>query len=346
MLLAEEQQRNVVNRILSDVQKAYWQAVSFQRLIKQLELLMQKVQLKLSDSRAIEAQGLDTPLSALIYQRELINNTRELYQLYEGLTQAKVELAFLMNVSMHQDFELVAYDKPDEAPPLPFELDVMETIALENRSELMEVGYQKRINSHEIKAAYMGMLPGIDLNYGLNYSSNSFLFNADWSDYSARISWNLLDLFRYPATKRLAEAQTDTLNAQRLALSAVVSTQIHVGAARFQHSLSEYQIASDLHGTQVKILSQIQRSVEAESTSEQVLIREEMNALLSEVRYDIAYANLEGALTDLYFAMGLNPTLNELDASNLATLTHSLKAYFETQKNIAHRNPSPTNKLP
>jgi len=114
VLLAEEQQRNVVNRILSDVQKAYWRAVSFQRLIKQLESLMQKIQLTLYDSRTIEAQGLDTPLSALIYQRELINNTRELFQLYEGLTQAKVELAYLMNVSMHQDFELVAYDKPDE----------------------------------------------------------------------------------------------------------------------------------------------------------------------------------------------------------------------------------------
>ncbi len=332
VLLAQEQQRNVVNRILTDVQKAYWRASSYQHLIQKLELLMQKVRQKLDESRQIEAQGLDTPLTALIYQRELIDNTRELYELYEGLNQAKIELAFLMNLAPHQEFDLVLYDKPRDVPPLPFEPEVMEAIALENRSELREVTYQKRISSHEVKAAYVNMLPGINLNYAHNYNSNNFLFNADWTDYSARVSWNLIGLFRYPDTKRLAQVQSDTFDAQRLALSAAVLTQVHVGVAKYHHSRTEYLIASDLHRTQDKILNQIQLAVAADSSSEQTLIREEMNALLAEVRYDNAYANLEEAFADLYSAMGLNPTLEELNATNLETLTASLERYFDARR--------------
>jgi len=333
VLLANEQQKSVVNRILKDVQNAYWRAVSYERLIERLESLMAKVAQKLDESRQIEAQGLDTPLATLLYQRELLDSSRHLYELYEDLTLAKIELASLMNVSAQQDFKLLDQPKPTQVKPLPFDPELMETIALENRTELKEVTYQKRINANEVKAAFVGILPGLNLDYAHNYNSNSFLFNTDWTDYSARISWNLLDVFRYPATKALAEAQADTLDAQRLALSAAVLTQVHIGVARYKHTSAEYLIASAYNNTQDKIRLQIQFAVKAKSASEQTLIKEEMNALLAEVRYDVAYAKLEGAFADLFSAIGISPTLEELDSSSLTALAASLEKYYEDRHN-------------
>lgn len=332
LLLAQEQQKNVLNQILTDVQKTYWRAVSYDRLITRLEALMEDVSDKLEESRQIEAKGLDAPLTALMYQRELLYNKRELYGLYEDMARAKIELAALMNIPVDQSYELADTIKAERLPDLPFEPDVMENIALENRSELREITYRQRMSANEIRAALVRVLPGIRFDYARNYNSNELLFNSDWTDYSARISWNLLELYRYPDTRAVAKAQSETLDAQRLSLSAAVLTQVHVGVVRYNHTKNEYLIARDLNQTQDKIRAQIELSVKADAASDQTLINEQMNALLTEVRYDIAYANAEGAYADLFAAMGLSPGLDELNATSLNSLTDSLEQYFENQK--------------
>lgn len=332
LLLAQEQQKNVLNQILTDVQKTYWRAVSYDRLITRLEALMARVSEKLEESKQIEAKGLDAPLTALMYQRELLYNKRELYGLYEDMAQAKIELAALMNIPVDQSYELLDANKSEQLPDLPFSPDVMENMALENRSELREITYRQRMSANEVKAALVRVLPGIRFDYARNYNSNALLFNSDWTDYSARISWNLLELYRYPDTKSVAQAQSETLDAQRLSLSAAVLTQVHVGVVRYNHTKNEYLIARDLNHTQDKIRSQIELSVKADATSDQTLINEQMNALLTEVRYDIAYANVEGAYADLYAAMGLSPNLDQLNATDLTSLTTSLEQYFENRK--------------
>ena len=47
--------------------------------------------------------------------------------------------------------------------------------------------------------------------------------------------------------------------------------------------------------------------------SEQTLIREEMNTLVAEVKYDIAYAGLQNAFGNVYASMGLDPFGDEFD---------------------------------
>jgi len=95
VLIAEEQKRNIINRILKDVRIVYWRAVSNDRLIHRLEELMVRVTQALEDSKQVENKRLSTPLAALTYQRELIDNKEELQELYEGLSLAKIQLASL-----------------------------------------------------------------------------------------------------------------------------------------------------------------------------------------------------------------------------------------------------------
>ena len=95
---------------------------------------------------------------------------------------------------------------------------------------------------------------------------------------------------------------------------------------------NEYLTAAEYNETQIKILQQIQTAAKANSASQQVLIREEMNALVSEVIYDIAYADLEGAYADSYAAMGIDPSFDDLDTKNIQSLTQALERFYETQK--------------
>ena len=180
----------------------------------------------------------------------------------------------------------------------------MEDIALAHRSEMREIAYQKRIQAQEIKAKLLELLPGINLDFGKTYSSNTFLFNNNWIGYGNRITWNLLNVFRYPSTKRTLEAQADVLDARTLALSMAIMTQVHVAYARYEHARRELDTAADYRDTQSDILEQIRAAAATKSVSEQSLIREEMNNLLAEAKYDIAHADLESAFASLYAAMG------------------------------------------
>lgn len=304
ILIAEEERRKVVNQIVQDVKTAYWRAVSSERLNEQLSLLVGRVESAIANSKEIIAQKLDKPLTPLTYQRELITIKRELQELQRELSLAKIQLAALMNLPPGQDYELVIPDTIDDAKEPPFLPEEMENIALGHRSEMREIAYRKRIQSHDVKAELLELLPGINLDFGKNYSSNTFLFNNNWLGYGNRITWNLINIFRYPATKRALEAQADVLDARTLALSMAIMTQVHVAYARFEHARTELHTAEEYRDTQKEILAQIRAGAATNSVSEQSVIREEMNNLLAEAKFDLAYADLESAFASLYAAMG------------------------------------------
>lgn len=203
VLIAEEGKRKVVNRIVQDVRAAYWRAVSNDRLIAKLKDLMVRVKSAIAESKEVEARKLDRPLTALTYQRELIGIKRELEELQKNLSIGKIQLAALMNLRPGEYFELELPDRTNAIRNIPLSPQAMEQMALENRSEIRELIYKKRINAKEAKVAILKLLPGIDLNYGGSYNDNSFLFNNDWLSYGARVSWNLLNILKLPATKKI-----------------------------------------------------------------------------------------------------------------------------------------------
>jgi outer membrane protein TolC len=205
---------------------------------------------------------------------------------------------------------------------------MLEQIALENRPEIKEIGYQKRINRYESKAAILELLPGLDLEFGKNYNSNSFLFNNDWLSYGARISWNLINLFKLPATNRLLDSREKVLDAQRLSIAMAVLTQVHVSLAQYEYAKREFATAADFYETQKKILDQITSATIIETVSQQTLIREEMNMLVAEIRYDIAYSDLENSYAGIFSALGLDLLPGYSYLMPIETLEDLLKRKF------------------
>jgi outer membrane protein TolC len=331
VLIAEEEKRKVVNRMVQDVRTAYWRAVSNDRLIERLQNLLVDVSQAIEESKQIEIERLDRPLTALTYQRELIGIKRELEELQRDLSLAKIQLSALMNLRPGEDFELVIPDRTDVVNKVDISPEMMETLALENRPEIKTVSYEERINKQEAKAAILSLMPGLDINFGKNYSTNSFLFHNNWLSYGAQISWNLLNIFKLPSTQKNIEAKGKVLEARRLALSMAIMTQVHVSMAQYQHSQREYKTAADYFLTQKKILKQLELGVATNTVTKQSLIREKMNMMVAEIKYDIAYSDVENSYGSIFAALGIDPFPINTDAntSTVESLTDSIMKYFE-----------------
>ena len=329
VLVAEEEKRKVVNRIVQDVRTAYWRAVSNDRLIARIEELLVRVIKAIEESKQIEKKRLDRPLTALTYQRELIGIKRELEELQRDLSLAKIRLAALMNLRPGEKYELVIPDRSDIINKVDISPEMMEQLALENRPEIRVTSYEERINRQEAKAAILNLMPGLDLNLGKSHSTNTFLFHNNWLTYGAQVSWNLLNIFKLPDTNRSIEAKAKVLEARRLALSMAVMTQVHVSMAQYEHSQREYRTAADYFLTQRKILEQLESGVSANTVTEQSLIREQMNMMVAEIKYDIAFSDVENAYASIFAAIGVDPFPINTDTGSVESLTNSIMKYFD-----------------
>lgn len=306
VLIAQERRRKVANRIIEDVRTSYWRAVSAERLLNKLQELEGAVSGTLQNSERLAERRLSAPLTALTYQRELLEIQAQIRKLQRELVVSKAQLAALMNLRPGTEFSLVLPDRTNVLPDVKYSGEDMMMTALVNRAELREVSYRQRINSREMDVALLSALPSFRGILGVNVDSNDFLFNNDWINYGARASWNVLSLFRLPAHKKAVAAQDDLLKQRELALTMAVITQVHVSRARLRHLTNELDTASRQMAVQDKILDQIRSGHRAGAMSQQTLLREEMNTLASEVKYDIAYAEAQNAYANLFASMGID----------------------------------------
>ncbi len=324
VLIAEEERRRAANRVLQDVRVAYWRAVSAERVLPSLKMLDEWVKSALDKAQAIQDEKLNAPLVPLQYKLDLLNTQRYIQQLFRDLLTAKLQLAALINVppGEEQQMELLIPEREARTLDLPSDMTVLENRALEARPELRMIDYRRRINALETKAAILEMLPNLNLQVGGNYSSNKFLFNNHWAAYAARASWNLLNLFRYPARAKTIEAQDKVLHTQNLALTMAIMSQVHVSVAQVAHAKKEVSTADLYYDTQSQITQQTRYAWRSTRLSEQAMLRERVAKVAAQLRYDAAEAELQTAWAALLAAVGedvLPPDLSqEQSVSDLA----------------------------
>ncbi|MEO0328861.1 MAG: TolC family protein [Pseudomonadota bacterium] len=311
VLIAEELKRKTINKIIEDVRTAYWRALGSQRVVNKLGSLKKRAAKALRSSERLLASGETDPLVELTYQRELAQIEEELKKLNADLRVAKAQLAALINLPPGQKFSLRDKHQPHGQLALKSDLSTMIESALNNRPEIKEAIYKHRIDQHEADAALLELLPGIQVFLGPNWNTNDFLFNSNWIGWGAKASWNVMKVFQYPITKKHIEARSEVLRKQTLALTMAVMTQIHVSRLRHFNAHESYHSARKINRIQTRILKQLKSSSNAGAVSEHSLIREEMNTILSDIKEDVAYAELQSAYAGAQVAMGLDVYENE-----------------------------------
>lgn len=335
VLIAEEARRKAAHRLIEDVRTAYWRAVSSERLSGKMRALEARTVTALASSRTISSDGTASPVVALSYQRELIEIRRTLQELQRDLSVAKSQLGALMNVAPGTPFTIVVPTHGGTAPGLAMSAADMIDYALQNRSELRENAYERRINQQEAHAALLELLPGLQLYAGSNFDSNDFLLNNQWLGWGAKASWNLMKVFSYPAKTEVIGMQDQLLDQRALALTMAVMTQVHVSRARYMNYQNELQTAIEYASVQNELLGNIRVEAQADRVSEQTLIREELNTLVALAKRDIAFANCQNAYANVYASIGQDPYYDadtgNISVSDLASNIQGL--WFERGEN-------------
>ncbi len=329
VLIAEEDKRRIANRVIQEVRSAFWKALGAERVLGRLSFLDDWVSHALSEAQIIRARALEAPLTSLQYERELLQAQQEIQQLHQDLSVARIELGELMNLAPGEPYELVQPKRTPPASKVKENLHDLERRALLSRPELRTVDYQKRINSNETKVAILELMPSLNVYLGGNYDSNSFLFHNNWLSYGAKISWNLMNAFRYPARLQVIDAQKEVLDVQSLALTMTIMTQVHVAVAQYEAALEDVKLTQRYFETQMKIAAHVHQSWGLNRLSEHMVIREKVQGLLAELRYEMALAKLEMAYANLLAAIGEDPFPVNLSDEEVDKLAQDLQQRWE-----------------
>lgn len=307
VLISNERRRRVISGIIEDVRSAYWRAVSAERLIDGFEKLRVRAEKALKASRALYSSGDSSPISALTYQRELIDIRRQIHRLEQDLRTTKIQLSALMNIRPDTDYRLHIPKRRLSDLSIDISAESLITHALRHRPELLELGYQERINERESRAALLEILPSISGTLGFHSDRNRFLVNEDWVSHGAQVGLNLLRVFSYPRRRSVIKTQEQLLDDRALATSMAIMVQVYVALARYDYSYNSAVAASEYYAVQRQLRDRVRSEVSAQSSSEQSLISEEMSTLVAAVQYDLAYSDLQSAFASIYTSIGADP---------------------------------------
>lgn len=336
-LIALEQRRRVINQIIQEVRTVYWRAASAERLLGRIQELEIETEQALKESRELLARKRTPPLAALTYQRELLTVKREVQQLQREISVSKAQLSALMNVHPNEDYSLAIPDRKLPTFKVDSGLEALALQAFNHRPEMRELIYRDRINDKERKAILLELLPSIELYGGVNYDSNDFLFNSNWLAWGARVSWNLIQAIRVPQRKKEIFAREELIQYQTYALGMAIMTQLHVAVSRYNFFTEEFKTSEEFAKVQTQIVDNIRASAKAFTVSKQTLIREEMNDLLSQIRFDIAHADLQNAFATVYTTVGLDPYSNDINSdASVDELASSLRVLWVSRGDYDH----------
>ncbi len=322
-LVAEERKRKAIQNIMQDVRTAYWRALGAQRLMAQMDGLMGKSKIALARARQIEQQGLLPQSQALAYQRALLDSTVLLQVRRQDLELAKTELAALMNLEPGANFSLADSTEP-MLPPTPNNVDQLEELALNQRPELREEDYKKRISVNDAKRALMATLPGMTLDFSKQYDSNKFLLNNSWVESGLRLSMNLFRLASIPTLNRQRDAQLSVDDTRRMAQAMAALTQVRIATQRYGLAKEELEQVSDSANVDQRLANYAKAAASSRVDSELEVIRTEARALLSAYQRHVAYANAQAAYGRVFNSIGLDVKTPPPNA-DIATIMRSIE---------------------
>ena len=322
-LISKELERKAIHNLTKEVIYAYWKTLSADELLAQINPLMERVNAALDDYEYIEELLISSPMDALLYQKELLDVLQILNTQRRALMDSRAQLSKLLGLLPDQEYVLIKTDQP--LTELDMSLEEQEEAALFSRPELLEVRYQEKVTAEEARASMLSLFPSLTFNATWTYDSNKYLLNKDNVEYGAVFGANLLNIFQAGNINDINKINEKILEEQRLAVSMTVLSQVHIANINYAQSLREYSNAKHYLNVAQRINDLISNAQKISRFGELELIREEASLLVSRLRNDIAYAEMQYSLGTLYSSVGMNFTPNNLSEISDADLAIALR---------------------
>ncbi len=322
-LISKELERKAIHNLTKEVIYAYWKTLSADELLSQINPLMERVNAALDDYEYIEELLISSPMDALLYQKELLDVLQILNTQRRALMDSRAQLSKLMGLLPDQEYLLIKTEQP--LTELNMSLEEQEEAALFSRPELLEVRYQEKVTAQEAKESMLSLFPSLQFNATWTYDSNKYLLNKDNIEYGAVFGANLLNIFQASNINDINQINEKLIEEQRLAVSMAVLSQVHIANINYAQSLREYSNAKHYLSVAQRINDLISNAQKISRFGELEMIREEASLLVSQLRNDIAYAELQYSLGTLYSSVGMNFTPENLSQISDNELALALK---------------------
>ncbi len=326
VLIAMEKRRKAMHLLMQDVRTAYWRAASAQKLREEVSRTITLAEEALADSRKVETERVRSPIDALRYQRQLLENLRLLEAINQELLSAQVDLASLINAPLGQDITIADTEvSTHSSTAVNLPLAKLEEVALRNNADLRESHYNARIAREETRKVMVRMFPNVSFNYSLNYDSDKFLVDRNWQEAGLQLSFNFMNLLTGPAQMKLAQAGVALADQRRMATQMAVLTQVHLARLQLINARSQFERAEDVYATDRRITELMRNRESVQAASKLDRVGNETSAILSLLRRYQALAQVQVAESRLLAQLGVEPRIGSTDALSLQDLTAQLK---------------------
>ena len=322
VLIAGERRRRAMHLLMVDVQNAYWRAASAQALKEDIVRTVALAEEALKNSSKAEQSDIRQPIDAVRYQKNILENLRNIDIIQSELGTAQIELANLINLppSTEIKFAAPAFDASKTAvTSLPIE--VLEEVALINNADLRETFYNVRIVASETRKAMLRLLPGINLNWGPNYTTNSYIINQAWNAGAVSLGWNMLNVLMMPAVKSQGEAEQALSVQRRMAMQMTVLGQVHLARLQYENAARVLERSSALASADRKIEKFTVDGAASGTQSQAEMVAAQTVSIISEMRRYQAIAQLYAANGRLQASLGFEPNLSDIQNTSLEDLT-------------------------
>ncbi|MDY7575080.1 TolC family protein [Actimicrobium sp. CCI2.3] len=326
ILIATERRRKAMHILIQDVRTAFWRTASAQKLRGDITATITLAESALVDSRQAESERLRSPIDALRFQRQLLDNLRQLEAIDQELSTARIDLAGLINAPL--DSELTVIEPTDlmNQQMLSWSVTAMEDTALAQNADLREQNYNVRIASIETRKTLVRLFPNLSFNDSLRYDSDKYMINNHWNEAGLQLSFNLFNLFSAPAQMRLAEAGIALADQRRVTTQMAVLTQMHVARLQYASAVRQYQRADTIWSVDDRIKQHVANRASVQTQSKLDAVSNDTAAILSQLRRYQTLAQLNAAASRLQATLGMEPAIGDVQTTPLAQLTGEVGA--------------------
>lgn len=294
----------VRQKLIQDTIEEYWRArTALLGLEKSRDLFEENDKFLAFINEQIEKQILSKDKS-LFRERQIMRQEIQM-QLYEKEYHTSMqELAKLMGLTS-VSFELVQ----EERIPINLELpDVtfLEGLSLLNRPELYGLDMEEKAVRDEARVAFLQIFPNLSGLIGRFYDSNRFLIFNKWIYGGLRYTWNLLAI-PYHLQDYLSELQhQEVKQVERLAVSIGILTQVNIAWLVYQDTFQEYLLVQRLADTNQDLVRAVEmRESQGEISFSDVITDYRYDAVFTEVEALRAYGNVQTAIAQINFSIGI-----------------------------------------
>ena len=337
VLIAGERRRKAMHTLIQDVRTAFWRTASAQKLRDDVRKTIALAEDALTDSRKAETERVRSPVDALRYQRQLLENLRLLESIEQELSSGRIELAHLINAPLDQEFQVQEPGDQIDTTLLEVPVQRMEELALAQNADIREQHYASRIAAEETRRVMLRLFPNLSFNYSIRHDTDRFLINNTWNDTGLQLSYNLFNLLSAPSQKKLAEAGVKLADQRRIAAQMTVLTQVHLSRLQYQTAYRQYVRADQVWQADAKIAAHGKNRETAETQSKLEQVANSTTAILSLLRRYQSLSQVQSAGGKLQATMGLEPAIGSVTGLSLDALTREVGTSMQQWKHEVAR---------